>query len=189
MAQEVEILVALHESIDKALAAMAPFENKGIKQIVDVYYHDPLRPELSWKGVRFDCCCRIREQNGQCKLTYKVNHFDGDAWLYADEYETTVGDAVIAKQIFAKLGLQELVTVHNTRHVFKTGDYEIVIEDVANLGCFMEVEYQGTAVAHESVSALKQQVMDFIQTLGLRVGPEEKLGKPELMLRKIEGTT
>ena len=186
--QEIEILVALHDTIDVTLEKLSGFTRKGIRHIVDIYYDDPLRDVLGWKadGVpagRFDACCRIREQNGSCFLTYKVNHFSDTHWLYADEYETEVSDAMAAKQIFKQLGLEELVVIDNTRHVFETDLYEIVVEDVKNLGRFLEVEYIGTDKGR-AVLDVRADILTFVAALGLSVGQEGVLGKPEMMLVK-----
>ena len=180
--QEIEILVELRDTIDVALGKLKHLAGKGVRQIFDVYYHDPLREILGWHDQRFNACCRIRQQNDTCFLTYKINHFEGEKWLYAEEYEIEVSDAATAKLIFKQLGLEELITVHNTRHVFETDLYEIVVENVRDLGTFLEVERKGLAV--DDVPAAKVELMEFIQSLGLNIGAECNLGKPEMMLLK-----
>jgi predicted adenylyl cyclase CyaB len=190
MTHEIEILVALHEPIDVTLQKLSIFPAKGTRQIVDTYYYDPLRNVLGWsadetgKG-RFKAGCRIREQNDQCFITYKTNHFDGDQWLYADEHEMVVSNAATAKHIFAALGLEELVTVNNTRYVFETELYEIVVEDVRDLGVFLEVEYTGPA--NDDIQAVRAGLFAFIAGLGLNVSEESTLGKPEMMYLKSTG--
>ena len=182
--QEIEILAELHDPIEKALDALKNFPCEGIKITRDVYYHDPLRNAMAWNGKRLDACCRIREQDETWRVTYKTNHFDGAAWLYADEYETTVENGATLQMIFAQLGLQELVVVETTRHVFVHHPYEITIDDVRDLGVFMEVEYKGKPDPSRTVQDIKAEILDFMQSLGLHISLESTLGKPELLLSK-----
>ena len=86
-------------------------------------------------------------------------------------------------QIFKKLGYKELVKIENIKSTFITPKYEVVLEDVKNLGYFMEVERHNVK-SNENIVKVKKEIWAWIQKLGINVGLELKMGKPELMLRK-----
>ena len=50
-----------------------------------------------------------------------------------------VGTAV-EEHILDALGFTELVRIDNRKHTFTTDEYEVVLEDVKDLGVFLEVE-------------------------------------------------
>ncbi|HEY1097020.1 MAG TPA: class IV adenylate cyclase [Alphaproteobacteria bacterium] len=185
--QEIEILVELHDPVGVALEKLDGFLFKGIKETHDVYYTDPLRDYLQWDGKFFKDSLRIREQGGKSSLNYKINHHKDGKWFYADEFETEIGDAEQVRQIITRMGLQELVAVHTKRYVFIAPLYEITIDDVQDLGVYMEVEYKGDPDPAQSVDDIKAAIMTFMQSLGLNIGPESKHGKPEMMLLRTAG--
>jgi len=180
--QEIEILLELQESFEMALAKLSGFKFIGLKQTIDIYYYDPLREDLKLNAAgKLMACCRLREKAGKYFLTYKTDHYKGDQWLYSDEYETEISDHEAAKSIISHLGLKELVTINSAKHIFETEKYEIVLENVDNLGGFLEVEYKGSS---EDVTDIKDDIMTFINSLDIRVGRELNSGKPELLLNK-----
>lgn len=183
--KEIEILVEVKTDISLVLQCLEPLEKKGENRTKDIYYYDPLRENLkSDAHGKLKECCRLREKAGKYYITYKVDNYKGDVWLYSDEYETEVEDINILKCILEKLGLEVLVVIDNIKHTFETAIYEIVVEEVKDLGVFLEVEYIGNAAEEVSVEHIKLQMMDFIKGLHIEIGEELNAGKPELLLKK-----
>jgi adenylate cyclase, class 2 len=183
--KEIEILIEVKDSKDKVLEKLSQFEKKGLKMTLDVYYYDPLREDLKPSDTgRLNACFRLRSKDGKCTVAYKVDHFDGETWSHSDEYETEVGDLETAEKIVEKLGLKELVRIDNEKHTFTTSEYEIVLEDVKELGLYMEVE-KLEEVPDDKVQEAKGEIREFLQSLDIRLGEEQNAGKPELMLRKL----
>ena len=186
--KEIEVLVEVKSSKEQALKALEHFTFKGAKEVVDVYFMDPLRPELrpDDKG-RLSNSFRFRLKDGKATVAYKKDYFDDRMqWIYSDEHETAIEDFDTALEINRYLGLEELVRVENTKYTYVADDYEIVIEDVKDLGLFMEVE-KLTQVPDEKVHEAKAAIRDFILTLRLETGEEQNAGKPELLLRRRTG--
>ena len=86
-------------------------------------------------------------------------------------------------EILKKLGLKELLTIHNSKRIYVTDKYEIVLETVKNLGYFLEVEY--CTNEDVDVSFVKSQIQDFIDSLGIKISKELNMGKPEMMIKKL----
>lgn len=185
--KEVEILVKVYSSPEEAIKILEKFEFLGINKTVDTYFYDPLRDNLKPnEKLQIDECFRVRTKNDINTLTYKVDKFDKNGkWLYSDEYETKFEDMYMLNEIIKKLGLKELITIYNSKRIYKYDDYEIVFETVKDLGYFIEVEY----CTNEDINVVevKKEIQSFIDNLGLKVSNELNIGKPEMMLKKING--
>ncbi|MEO5645905.1 MAG: class IV adenylate cyclase [Candidatus Paceibacterota bacterium] len=182
--KEIEILIEVKSTKEEALNVLSHFESKGVKETLDVYFNDPLRNDLQpGENNRLLNSFRLRQKAGKNYLAYKVDHFDGEEWSHSDEYETGVADLDVMIAVIEKLGLVEMVRIDNFKHTFITPDYEIVLEDVKDLGLFMEVE-KLAQVSDEEVLSAKEEIRTFLKTLNIDFGEEQNAGKPELMLRK-----
>lgn len=183
--KEVEILMQINEDKNSVLKKLSKFEFIGTKRTIDTYYYDPLRDNLKAKNLKLTECFRTRIKGEKNYITYKVDHFDNDTWIYSDEYETEVKDITELEKIIKLLGLKTLVVIDSTKNFFKYKNYEIEFETVKNLGNFLEVEYQSKE-DFDNVLEVKNQIKKFITDLDLSISEELNIGKPELMLRKIQ---
>lgn len=182
--KEIEILVEVYSSPEEVIEKLKKFEYIGVHETCDIYYYDPKRPNLKPdKKMEINECLRLRNKNNNSYITYKVDHFDeNNKWLYSDEYETKIADIDTTKIILEKLGLKQLLTIHNKKSIYKYNDYEISFEDVEELGHFMEVEY--CTNADVDVKKIKHEIQTFINSLGIKVSDELTMGKPEMIIRK-----
>lgn len=181
--KEIEVLYQLDNEIKDIFAKLADFENQGAKKTLDVYFVDSKRDDLKPSNGKIYKCFRLRDKNNQAFITYKNDHYDGETWLYSDEHETKVESFDEAYKIVECLGLEELVRIDNTKHTFINDMYEIVIEEVNDLGNFLEVELLVSDDVTD-IEGEKQKIRDFVTSLGLNPGTELNSGKPELMLIK-----
>ncbi len=183
--KEVEILVQVFDEKDVALGKLKKFNFQGIKRTFDIYFCDPVRKKfLPKEDGSFKEVFRIRSKNNKKFITHKINHFDTTGkWIYSDEEEVEVSDFDSARKIVEHLGFKPLVEIENKKHVFLSENYEIVFEDVKDLGLFLEVERLSVS-NNENIVEVKKEIREFINSLGLNV-KEKHLGKPELMLRKM----
>lgn len=183
--KEIEILVEVYSNIDEVMDVLKKFEYLGTQEITDVYYYDLYRKNLKPNDQNhINECLRLRTNDNGSVITYKNDHFDENGkWLYSDEYETNVNDALMMTKIFNKLGFQELLTIHNNRKIYQYNDYKIIFEIVKDLGIFMEVEY--CTNKNIDVKAKKEEIQKFINNLGIKVSKELNVGKPEMMINKF----
>lgn len=182
--REIEILAPLQTDLQAAEKILSRFEYKGNRRTKDTYFYDPVRPNLKQNANgKLMECCRLREKDAHFYATYKVDHYRQDVWVYSDEYETEIKDITAMENIFRCLGLEKLVVVNNVKHTYETPEYEIVVEEVENLGNFIEVEAKND---DETIPAdtIKNRIFEFLQNLGLKIGAESNAGKPEMLLNK-----
>lgn len=179
---ELEILVKVNNSVGDVEKCLKRFGISHNFQIIDTYYFDPKRNDLLPCNGKLFSCFRLREKQGKAFLTYKKDHYDDSTWIYSDEYETEVGDALNTKQIIKSLGYIELLKLSSQKKYYYYNEYEIVLEIVENLGVFLEVEYKAPSTK-EYVEENKEKIRQFISELNLDVGEELNSGKPELYLQ------
>lgn len=192
MKKEVEILFSIPSGIQKEqiLKKLESLEFEGVSEMVDVYFHNPESKKFSPdKGGKVLECSRVRSKGGKAFLTYKKDYFDDhDLWQYSDEYEIEVSDFAKASQIIENHGFEELVKVENKKYIFCNEKYEVVFEDVTDLGYFLEVEVRGD-VEVEDVPKEKDCIRDFVKKLDIEVAKELNSGKPELLIKKKLGVS
>lgn len=182
--KEIEILIEVQSTKEWARGVLVQFEYLGAKEVLDVYFVDPVREMLKPdREGRLEQCYRFRLKEDTASVAYKVDHFDsGMQWTHSDEYETGVENFDTALQIQKHLGFEELVRIHNTKYTYMTNEYEIVLEDVQDLGLFLEIE-KLAQVPDEKISDTKEEMRVFLKSLNIQFGQEQNAGKPELMLR------
>lgn len=181
--KEIEVLVEVYDDILNIKRKFEKFNYEGLKETIDEYYYDPKRDTLKPdKENQLSHCLRLRSKNDNYFITYKDDVFEDGKWLYSNEYETKVESIDIIKEIFEKLGLVKFIKIENKKETYTYDNYEIVIEDVKDLGIFMEVEYCTNEVV--DVKLIKKEIQNFIDGLGLNVSEELNMGKPEMYMKK-----
>lgn len=185
MKKEVEILVEVFDQKKEALNKLRGLKFLGNKKTLDVYFVDPKREDLKPdKNGQLKKCLRVRNKNGEATMAYKVDRFDKSGiWLYSDEYETKIDNFLKMVEILKKLGFKELIRLENTKSTFINDQYEVVLEDVKNLGLFMEVERHNVG-KDEDIIKVKAEIWNWLKNLKIKASLELTMGKPELMLRK-----
>ena len=179
--KEIEVEVAFDNSKEEVINILSRFNFKGDKEICDTYYFDPLRTNLQPESdLRLNETFRVRKNDKGCFLTYKKQHFEGKLWVYSDEYETKIGDPNVLEKIIEMIGLEVLIRVHNKRKVYSYKDFEIELEDVENLGVFIEVEKLSNSSNDEMT--IKKEIREFIKSLNLKNAKELNIGKNQYLL-------
>lgn len=182
--KEIEILITFDNTKDDVLQKLSRFEFVEEKEIYDTYYEDELRNNLKPdSNLRVNETFRVRRNGNDCYITYKKNNFEGNHWTYSDEYETKAENYEMIEKIIEMLGLNIQTIIHNKRRFYHYKDYEIVFEDVKDLGYFIEVEKM-VSDDNKDPNKIKSEIRSFINNLGLTNVKELDLGKNQLMLRK-----
>ncbi|MFH0835568.1 MAG: class IV adenylate cyclase [Candidatus Micrarchaeota archaeon] len=126
----------------------------------------------------------IRERGGKTILNYKHWRPDNaDVKTHCDEYETEVSDAARLRKLLDALDFRKLVTVEKKRLVYRVGnDFEIALDEVAELGFFIEIE---ALKDFGGVEATREKLFEYAGELGLDARKEfEKRGYPYMLMKK-----
>lgn len=181
--KEIEILVEVKDDIDTVKNKLKDFEYVGLNHTIDEYYYDSLRDDLKPdNNNQLANCLRLRAKNDNYYVTYKNDVFEGEKWLYSNEYETKIESIEMMKEVFERLGLKKFLEIDNNKEIYKTDKYEIALEDVKDLGIFLEVEY--CTDEDVDVSKIKEGIQEFIDKLEINVSEELNMGKPEMYMHK-----
>lgn len=116
-------------------------------------------------GVNF---LRIRKQDsgGQTKILFtlkqpQTNQTD----CIEHEIEIRENDIEGLRSIIETLGFHEFVTIEKTREGFKLGDVEICLDNVTDLGSFIELEKFGPG---NKAKEIQQELYSLLESWGIK---------------------
>jgi len=178
---EIEIKLPLHnpDEVKAFLDKEAEIKAKDVMQR-DTYYVPAHRDFLDRKYVAE--WLRLRESTKGYSVNYK--HFypeDVPVTEYCDEFETTVNDVEAMKKIFGALNMKEAVVVEKYRTTRMYEEVEIVIDQVTDLGGFIELECKKEFPTPQEAKTYLYSVLD---KLGAKCGETDHRGYPFWLLEK-----
>lgn len=135
----------------------------------DIYYNAPHR-DFS----KTDEALRLRLVNGRSVLTYKGEKLD-NLTKSREELQTTV-EWDSTQAILDRLGFTKTATVEKVRDVYKVGDITVCVDQVPNLGEFIEFEL----FSDKSIEESRGRLFDLMEKFGL--GVEDSIRKSYLEL-------
>ncbi|MFI0354262.1 class IV adenylate cyclase [Actinomadura sp. 9N407] len=161
----------------------------GSSRQVDVYYNHPSRDFLAHDVVSEWLRLRLEEpQSGP--VTASINF---KRWLplgaaeatHAQEYESALTDPEAVSHLLAALGFTEIITVtkHRERWQMPTpsGAVEVAIDEVDDLGGFVEFEYAADGGLDQATNAITDAVKS-MTSRGINLAGRDRRGYPYLLL-------
>jgi len=125
---------------------------------------------------------RLRETEKGAAITYK--HFypeNASKTDYCDEFESKIHDSIAIAKILTSLDFKEAVVVEKLRSIWKLRGAEIAIDDVKELGSFIEVEAKDIP---GDPTEVKEVLRNILTELNAKVGEEDYRGYPFKILEK-----
>lgn len=113
-----------------------------------------------YKGYDGSPILRIRKQGEKILFTLKKNRSNE---LDCIEKEVEVNNDKILGDIIELLDYEKTVEVHKKRIKTNYKDYEICLDQVNELGSYIEVE----KMSDEGGEKVQEELIDFLQTLGI----------------------
>ncbi|MEG2250297.1 MAG: class IV adenylate cyclase [Bacilli bacterium] len=183
--EEIEINVELFSTLEEAKNKLSQFNFIGEEKIMDVYFYDPNKVSSKPnKEKEIGESLRLRNINGKFKVSYKIDKYDETGkWLYSDNIEKEITNVNETLKQFNQSGLKEMFTIKNIRNHYKNVEFDIYVENVENLGNFIEIEKH--VLETEDIIKLKENMYSFVINLGLNISEALKIGKPEMMLKAL----
>ncbi len=139
---EIKVTIADVHLLQQFLEKEGKFMSATQEQ--DEYFSpaDPGRDFLNNKPIRE--WLRLRNAGERQSIDYKNWRYDADGRSnYCDEFKARVDDqALIHSELLAN-GFRTIVIVEKTRKTWHCEQYLISIDEVKNLGNFIEIEYDG----------------------------------------------
>ncbi|MCX9080940.1 MAG: class IV adenylate cyclase [Candidatus Methanoperedens sp.] len=148
----------------------------GIESQADTYYNAPYRD-----FGKTDEALRIRVQDGESMLTYKGPKMDFISKT-RKEVQTKILDTESMGNILSSLGFFPVATVSKKRKNFRIGDFTISLDEVRNLGNFIEVEI--TVKDPRNHTEKVESIFKFIAKLGITRESTIRKSYLEMILEK-----
>ena len=144
------------EEIKKKLIELGATEEKKKHQI-DEYYNHPSRDTRETKEY-----IRLRHKPDENKGTfaYHVNIADG----VNKEYEVEVDNLKTFKEILNGFDFPLLGTINKKRETYKLGEFIITIDEVKEVGNYIEVEVDGE---ESEIDGKKQKCIEMLEKIGV----------------------
>ena len=135
---ETEIKIKITESEYKIINEFMNKNSEILKENnrqLDTYYQPSYRKFLNDNEINE--WLRIGKRGNKTILNYKNWHDN----MYCDEYEVEIDNSENLDKIFNIIGLEKIAVVDKKRNTFLYLDkYEIALDYVKNLGCYIEIE-------------------------------------------------
>ncbi len=173
---EVELKIeADHDSVQNHLES-ADAQRLGEAEQTDTYFD---APDRSFADT--DEALRLRRETtgvieadnkspiDTVQITYKGPLVDEESKT-REEFETTVGDEEEASKILEGLGYTPAATVHKSRLRYRLDGYLVTLDDVSEVGQYVEVEQEAP---EDRVSEVKAGAKDVARRLEL--DPDEQI--------------
>jgi adenylate cyclase class 2 len=164
---EVEVKVAADIEAVAARLAELGAELTGDVVQVDTYYDAPHR-EFAETDEALRVRRETREGDTEARITYKGPLVEAESKT-REEFETGVEEGETADAIFDHLGFEPAATVHKDRLFYDYEGYTVTLDDVEDVGEFVEVE---TETDEAGVEAAREGAYEVLRDLGL--DPEEQ---------------
>ena len=178
---EVEITFPLHNTKQ----VIAKLESLGLSEEnneyqKDTYYIPPHKDFLAQRPI--SDWLRIRETDNGASINFKHWHNQGNAQAVScDEFESHIESADAVKNIFAQLDIKEAVIVEKKRGIWNYKGVEVALDQVTDLGTFIEIEAKGD---FSSIPEAEKHLYDVLKELGAEIGKQDRKGYPHLLLEK-----
>ncbi len=177
--KEIEVKAYLRDKgkVMEKLSSLGCVLSQPVRQIDTVYTNIPA--ETVDEYFRNDHFLRIREQNDG-RFIFTVKKPLSREVQTKLEHETEVKDAVELEQAILLMGYKVANKVIKVRRTAHLKDFEICIDEVEELGTFIEVE----RMSDGDVDAVRNELNEFLALLGVSSGDQVHKGYDIMMIEK-----
>ncbi|MBM3303980.1 MAG: class IV adenylate cyclase [Candidatus Aenigmarchaeota archaeon] len=173
---EVEVKARIKDigSVRKSLeSAGAKFD--GSVEHTDAYFKARgFEKKLQGPG---DWILRIRTGSGKTALTMKVLTELLGAWV---EYETAIENPEQTRRMLETMGMANVFTLNKKRICGRLGEFEVLLDDVKELGKYLEVSLDS-----EEKEGARKRILKFMKKIGIEDDDIEKRGYGEIIGEKM----
>jgi adenylate cyclase class 2 len=186
---EIKIEVDNLESVESQLKSMGAKIKNSEKQI-DLYYNHPCRDySVTDEAVRLRRRMLTKEKTDSSdfdkfpltEITYKGPKLDKSTKTRV-EYSVGVDSYENAKLIFSSLGFIEVAIIEKQRVFYTHGDITISLDNVLDVGCFMELERVVTSP--DLLDNAQKELVELLESLGYSIEDSIRESYLELYLAK-----
>lgn len=175
---EIEVKVRADHSKARSILKKIEAVKLGVESQSDIYFAAPYRD-----FAKTDEALRIRSLDGKAVLTYKGPKLDRVSKT-RKEFETPVDEAATI-EILHSLGFSEAGIVRKKREVFSAGEITVCLDNVENLGEFLEVEI--VAENEKELEISRAKLFELLKQFGAGEKDSIRTSYLEMVLEKKKG--
>ena len=172
---EVKARVEDPKQVERTIIAMGATPI-GIENQADTYYNAPFHD-----FGKTDEALRVRVQDDRYFLTYKGPKMDSVSKT-RKECQVEINDANSMGDVLSSLGFFPVATVIKKRKNYRIGDFFISLDDVRNLGNFIEIEISVKNARNYEEKV--ESIFRFIEKLGMSRESTIRKSYLEMVLEK-----
>ncbi len=175
---EIKVIIMNPDEVEAILRKKAKFikEKKQKDEYFVLDHRDFFRENPTKKYLR------IRYEPEENSIGYHYCHFNEEgSLLKTDEYETKIENPEIMHEILERIGIKRKVTVTKHRKYFHYEDFEIVIDNIKELGFFLEIEAK---IINDSLEKTKEKCYKVLEKLGIKWKKAPNTGYPDMILNQ-----
>jgi adenylate cyclase class 2 len=185
---EVEIKIPIRDtkSVRETILAKGGTELNSEVQ-TDTYFAHPCRSfEETDEALRVRSRDNITDENlsphyAHVELTYKGPKVDSTTKT-REEYSIGLAESQIVTQILDKLSFEQVATVTKHRTFFKLDEITLSVDDVEDVGTFIELE--AIASGEEEMTKQRDKIIEMVRQIGLDPIESVRESYLELLLAK-----
>lgn len=123
---------------------------------------------------------RVRKQKNGDSINYKRWHNKDECKAVScDEFETIVENISSLEKILESMNFKKIIIVEKTRNIWEYKNVQISIDNVSELGHYIELEAKGK---FKDITEAKEHLYSIPKELNVDVGKQDFKGYPHLML-------
>jgi len=109
---------------------------------------------------------RIRKEDKIYYLNFKKFYYEKTGENYfRDEFESKIEDPEEVRKIFLALNFKPIVVVEKLRKAWQCNEWEIALDDVKNVGQFVEIEFKFSQGQTDPKKDIKEMI-EFLKKIG-----------------------
>lgn len=182
--KEIEITCKVNEDLSNIRKAL---ESKGLKYIEefilnDIYMRNVRTNEFGPQEGKITDTLIIRYVNeNDKKVIYKKRNYNNDGIETSTEKSIYEIDNIkdTEKQLNA-LGYIRFLNMIDKNYMYENNDFVVYIQEVKDLGTFLEVEIKQAEKKEQDI----QNLIEFVNSLGLNIETKFDIRKAELLYKK-----
>lgn len=178
--KEIEVKAYLKNKdtvIQKLSELSCTFESPVLQESIDFC---PVKNADLREYLKSDFFLRIRTTAGKHVLSIK-KPLAGEHHLSKTEHQTEVIDRKETESLLEIMGYYPSLELRKTRTIGHYKDYEICLDEVENLGSFIEIE----KISDQNPSLVRQELQTLLFSLGISQEDEVDEGYDILMFKKL----
>ncbi len=177
MRQEIEVKARVRDlqAVEEKLLALGCVMSESLTQNDITFY---IKTDIPYDQlVRGQNILRIRQQNGKSIFTIKQTGIND---LDSFERETQIADPEEMREAILLMGYSEAVRINKVRKKTMYQGYEICLDQVENLGNFVEVE---KITENEDPEKVQSELFEFLKQCGVSESDRVLTGYDTLIYR------